>query len=258
MEKASFDLATDTTFKEPTDRWSEDEKAMYGYLYETEREMADSYGLAVNNYYSQIDRRQQEEATAEFGKNHKVLSTVGSVTGNALGFGTADFLADGIEAIARGTITEKDYVTPFQALGNATGAVAQDLNEKYGTIREDIPVIGGRGWGDAYQIANSFLTSTVTAHTTGPLETSAIFFGNAAADTMYDALDRGATDEQAIALGLTSGAAEALGEYCSVSHLLKLEDAGVLNNFFLEMLKQGAIEGEEEVFTSILNQFSDP
>lgn len=257
MEKASFDLATDTTFKEPTDRWSEDEKAMYGYLYETDREMADSYGLAVNNYYNRIDRRQQEEATAEFGKNHKVLSTVGSVTGNALGFGTADFLADGIEAIARGTITEKDYVTPFQALGNATGAVAQDLNEKYGTIREDIPVIGGRGWGDAYQIANSFLTSTVTAHTTGPLGTSAIFFGNAAADTMYDALDRGATDEQAIALGLTSGAAEALGEYCSVSHLLKLEDAGVLNNFFLEMLKQGAIEGEEEVFTSILNQFSD-
>lgn len=257
MQKASFDLAADTTYREPTDRWSQDERAMYGYLYETDREMADSYGLAVNNYYNKIERRKQEEEAAEFGKDHKKLSFAGSVAGNAMGLGMADLVMNGIESAARGTITEKDYMTPFQALGNATGAAAQDLNEKHGTIREDIPVIGGRGWGDAYQLANSFATSFVTANTLGPLGTSAVFFGNAAADTMYDALDRGATDDQAIALGLTAGAAEALGEYCSVSHLLKLDDAGVVKNFFLEMLRQGAIEGEEEVFTSLLNLFSD-
>lgn len=81
--------------------------------------------------------------------------------------------------------------------------------------------------------------------------------GSAATDTMLTAKDRGATDGQAVALGLLSGAAEAIFEEASLE---KLFTAGTPANF-LQLVenvgKQMGTEGSEELFTGIANFLLD-
>lgn len=81
--------------------------------------------------------------------------------------------------------------------------------------------------------------------------------GSAATDTMLNAKDRGATDGQAVALGLLSGAAEAIFEDLSLE---KLFSAGTPANA-MQLLKnvgvQMGTEGSEEFFTGIANFFVD-
>lgn len=256
MTEASFQLATDKSYQQPREDWTADQRNVYGYLYAQNKEKAAEYAQSVNDAYNAAAQEEEAKKTAEFAKKHKVISTVGSVAGNASGLGMADLTATMLEKIARGTVTQKDYLSPHQYTETATGAISQDLNEKYGTLNEKIPVIGGRGWGDAYQIANSFATSMATAHTVG-MATDIIFFGNAAASTIYEAKDRGATDDQAISLGLVAGAAEAMGEHFSVSHLLGLENSDIIKPFLKNILSQTLVEGEEESFTTFINNLAD-
>lgn len=64
-------------------------------------------------------------------------------------------------------------------------------------------MIGGKGWGEVYQLTQSIAQSIALANATGSIgkagafATDAVFFGNAAASAFDDAKDRGATDEQA-------------------------------------------------------------
>lgn len=256
MTEASFQLASDKGYQQPREDWTDEQRSMYGYLYAQNKEKAAAYAQEVNDAYNAKAKEAEARKAADFATDHPVISTAGSVLGNAAGFGMADMTTTMLEKIARGTVSQKDYLTPHQYTETATGAISQDLNNRYGTIDENVPVLGGKGLGDAYQIANSFLTSMATAHTVGT-GTDFIFFGNAAASTIYDAMDKGATDEQAIALGLVAGAAEAMGEHFSVSHLLGLENSETVKPFLKNILSQSFVEGEEEVFTSFINNLAD-
>lgn len=270
MTEASFQLASDKGYQQPREDWTEDQRSVYGYLYAQDKERAAAYAQEVNDAYNAQAQEAEAQKTADFALKHRVLSTAGSIAGNAAGFGMADITATMLEKIARGTVTQKDYLTPHQYTETATGAISQDLNDRYGTLNENIPVLGGKGLGDAYQIANSFLTSMATAHTVGTsglefsanelvsgLPTDLVFFGNAAASMIYDAKEKGATDDQAIAMGLIAGCAEALGEHYSVSHLLGLENSETVKPFLKSIFSQAFVEGEEEVFTSFINNLAD-
>jgi hypothetical protein len=84
-----------------------------------------------------------------------------------------------------------------------------------------------------------------------------VFFGSASASGMYEAKERGATDEQAITYGVLSGLAEAAGEAFSVDKLLGLAGVDELKSFFGNVLLQAGIEASEEGVTTLLNNFSD-
>ncbi len=257
MEMAALGLATDDTYKQPDERWTQEQRDVYGVLYRQDKKKAEQFAIDTNNAYNSAEQEQQREDAAAFAREHPVLSTAGSLFAGATGLGMADFLGSGIEKFARGTITQKGFVSPHQAAETATGEISQNLNDQYGTISEDIPVLGGHGLGDAYQLMNSIITSAATANTVGPLGTDIIFFGNAAASAMYDAKKRNATDEESLLMGLISGTAEAAGEHFSASHLLEMTDSRTIKKFFSSLFGQAMEEGEEELFTSFVNNLAD-
>lgn len=73
---------------------------------------------------------------------------------------------------------------------------------------------------------------------------------NAGVDTMIDAKNNGATDDQALTLGIISGAAEAFFEKYSLENLF---EGKVTSATVLTALRQGGIEASEEMATEIAN-----
>lgn len=257
MTRVSLAMSIDDSYKLPDDRWTQEQRDVFGMLYGTDKSMAEQFAIDTNNAHNLAEQERQRAGVSSFAEEHPVISTIGSIFGDSMGLGMADFLTSGIEKFARGTNTQRGFVSPHQAAETATGTISENLNDQYGTISESIPVLGGHGLGDAYQLMNSIITSAATANTVGPLGTDFIFFGNAAASAMDDARERGATDEQALLMGLISGSAEAAGEHFSASHLLEMTDSKTLTKFFSSMLGQAVEEGEEELFTSFINNIAD-
>lgn len=70
---------------------------------------------------------------------------------------------------------------------------------------------------------------------------------------MLDALERGASDEQAIKMGLLNATFEALFEYASLDKLL----TGNPKNLISALLQQGGVEASEEAATTLANNVAD-
>ena len=117
----------------------------------------------------------------------------------------ADFLYDMALVSAGREIAPDGYITPFEYSQAVTGGISQDLNETYGTLNENIPVIGGKGWGDAYGLGTSIAQSAVSGLTLGSVGTLVSYFGQGAAAGVDEALARGASEEQAVGYGLALG-----------------------------------------------------
>ena len=257
LEMAVLNLEADESYKLPSDNWNDEERAVFGILYQYDKEKAERFATETNNAYKKAERENQTTAVKKFANNHPILSTIGGIAANSMGIGMADFLTSGIEQLSRGETTEHNYISPHQATDVMTGTIAQNLNDSFGTIDDGVPVFGGRGFGDAYQLLNSVIESALTANVTGVLGTDIIFFGNAAASAMDDAKNRGATDAQAFNSSVIAGTAEALGEHFSASHLLEMTNSKTISGFFKSMFGQMFEEGEEELFTSIVNNIAD-
>lgn len=149
------------------------------------------------------------------------------------------------------------------ATGDALrGGAAQGLTEKglfntgflAGTFDEDLPVIGGKGIGDVYQLGMSSVDSLVFGSLLGKHATTFILGNKAASSSFNDAINKGATYEQAVLQGVTHGIAEALYEYISLDMLLS---GGITKNIILQALIQGGVEASEEIMTSITNEITD-
>ena len=248
----------DTTYREPADNWTDDQRSTYGYLYSINPEAASDFAVKTSEGYRQAENQQKLGAIQEWATKNGVNASAGTVAAIAMmPLSLADTLNALTEYNARGTISTPSSPTPSQVSEAITGAVGQSLNEKHGTISSKIPVIGGKGWGDAYQLGTSIANSLLSAYTQGSIGTDILFFGSAASSSMYNAKDRGATDEQAIKLGVLSGLAEAAGEHFSIEGLIGMSEADTMKAFFGNVLKQSGIEASEEGFTTLMNNFAD-
>lgn len=263
LTKASFKLATDTSYKEPTKDWTDKERDVYEALKANSPEKAERFAVETNNELNQKRQKQEVEAAKQFGKEHKAAAWAANTASGIAGLGMADFVANGLEKAARGEVTEKSYATPRQLAEAASGRASQGLNEKYGTLNENIPVIGGKGWGEVYQLSQSIAQSMALANATGSLGeagayvTDAVFFGNSAASAFDDAKSRGATDEQAYLFGALNGLNEALGEHLSIENLIAMKNPHTLAELGKNILTQAGVEGSEEVFTTFLNSWAE-
>lgn len=248
----------DTSYREPTDKWADDMKDTFGYLYSKDPEQAWAYAEELNNYLNAQDKSGQlagvqDAATGSFWNGAK--HTAGALLASPLGM--ADYLDALTEYTARGKVTEKGGMTPFEYSQAVTGGISENLNKKYGTLNENIPVIGGKGLGDVYGLGTSIAQSSLAGLTGGGGQALVTFFGSAAASGMDDAKARGATDEQAIAYGTLSGAAESIAEMIGVDNLMKIGSSATIRQLISNVLKQGAAEGIEEGLTTLMNNFSD-
>lgn len=91
----------------------------------------------------------------------------------------------------------------------------------------------------------------------GKWTSSALLGTSAAQNTLTDALDRGATDEQAMATSIFSGIWETLFEEVSLERLLDLKTPKTVRQFLTNTLLQSATEGNEELFTEMANTLTD-
>ena len=152
--------------------------------------------------------------------------------------------------------------TGIGATGDALiGGVAQGLTEKgffntgwgAGTIDEKVPIVGGIGLGDGYQLVMSMVNSFVSAQLFGSGAT--IMLGSKAASSAFnDAINKGASYEQAVEQGLAQGIAEALFEYISIDKLL---NGDITAGMVKRVLQQAGVEASEEILTSIANSITD-
>ena len=255
--QVSENLRNDTSYLEPRKDWSEEQKGIFGYLYDVDKDAAGQYARRTSEAMNQEENAKKTAAIEKWATRNGWNGAAATLAAIAMmPLSLADTLSALTEYNARGFVSTSAEPMPGQISNTITGAVSNVLNG-HGTVAEWVPVVGGKGFGDVYQLGTSIANSLLSGYTQGSLGTYMVFFGSASASEMYAAKNRGATDSQAITLGILSGLAEAAGEAFSVEHLLGLGGAKELSGFFANVLTQAGIEASEEGVTTLLNNFAD-
>ena len=245
------------TERTPNDQWQEDWQEEFYARYNTDQDSAYSYAKEINDYLASQRLAADQERIKKTAARNPVASTIAGVVTSPLAL--LDAADKGLTYLATGELPQRDKVTLGDVSRVMTAGVSEGLNEKYGTLDEGIPIIGGKGWGDVYSLGNSALQSLVLGNTIGSGATLATFFGQGASSGMDEIKARGGSDEQAILYGLASGAAEVLMEKVPLDNLLKGGDAVrfTLKSWGKNVAKQAAMEGAEEAMTSVANALAD-
>lgn len=249
---------------------TQQEKDNYNYLYQTEGKKSANDYLDYISY--DLDARRTKDLSgqwSEFADKHPVAASALSVPSNLMsGIGLADVAVQNIERSISGEYKPINYNSVGMNATNMTtairGTVSQNLADEYGTINinsEEHPIfariLNGKSLGDVYQLGMSMVDSAATAaigSVTGIGAFGTILLGGSAGSQgVLTALEKGATDEQALAMGLLNGTFEALFEFVSINKLLKGNTKSILKAFF----EQGFVEGTEELNTTLFNTIAD-
>lgn len=259
---AYWKYGTDTAWKEPSDSWTKDELTNFYYLYNESTSEAEKYAERVNNKYNAAKAQEKKDEIGERAAKNgwtKFGATLASIplTMTSL-MDTAERAA---EYSVRGTVTQKADLTPADIGMAMTSAIASSLNEKSGTINEDIPFVGylfgGRGLGDLYETGVSILNSLASVYMLGGVGTYANFFGQASKSAYEEGIQRGLSVDKALTYGYASGVAEVAGEIFSIEHLIKMKNPSSLKGIIKNIFVQGGIEASEESATTLMNTISD-
>ena len=259
------------TYRMPRDGWTEDELNTYYYLLNRDEEEAAQHAIETNQRHMQQQRYAKQSETQDWAHDNLVLGAAGGTVSSILTSPMAlwDWLGDLVQYGNTGLVMPRAELSPRDYANMLSAGAAAGLNDRFGTLPEDWAIIGGKGWGDAYQLGNSVLESMAWGGLTkamvaagapewlGAAVTNMGFFGSAASETTQNAIVRGASPEQALWLGAAAGAAEALGETFSVEKLIHITDTGTMRRLLWNTLKQGGIEASEEAFTTLINTVAD-
>lgn len=246
---------------------TDDEVRAYNYIYNTEgKEEADNY---MEWLQYALDERQQAAvynavaaSTAKHLQNgaggHQVLSVASNLLSGA---GLLDAAGQKLARTVTGSDKPVNYNRPAFTFRSATKGVRDTtynyLNENYGTV--DMGVLGDVGWGEVYNIGMSMMDSAAVLGASaviGPVAT-VLLGGAAGTDAMIDARERGASDGEAIVMGVLSGTFETLFEEFSLQSLVKLSSENSLKAILKNMFKQGMTEASEETWTTLANNGAD-
>ena len=271
----------DQVFGYHYDLMEPEERKMFNYLFNTQgMEAASEY---LDYIQPELNRRNmqniadQEKAYAQQNFGTGLLASIGSVPNSlAGGLGALDVTLQKIQRDITGEYKPIDYNTnamiPSIKAASARQAVGESITNATGVIQiseKEHPilakVLNGKSLADVYNLGMSIADSAAAALLTKGLGKigvpqklasglgSSLLGGNAASQGMIEAIANGATDEQALQLGLMNGLYESLFEAVSIDNLTKDTATG----FFKTMLKQGGVEASEEAMTTIANTFAD-
>ena len=262
----------DTEGLEKYSTMTEDEVAVYNYLYNKEgKESADKYLDDLDNTLNERYMEKYKERWEEFATKLPAFSSALSVSANIIGggLGYLDVASQHIANAFTGEDKPIDYnrgaMRASVMSSTVRGTVSKNIADATGIINLDekehpvlSKLLNGKSLGDVYQLAMSMADSgtiAIVSKLTGlsPIFGTMLLGGSAATQGLLDALERGATDEEAFIMGTLNGVFEALFEKYSIENLLN----GNTRNIVKAFLKQGAVEGSEEVFTSFANNIAD-
>ena len=248
------------------------EIAVYNYLYNKEgKKSADDYLKYIT---PELNARVQgiiSEDTKKFAHDHHILASLVSTPVNLLsGIGGLDAFGQKIENDIKEMVTGQyqgpiDPNTPGMSyshfVSDVRGQRASDLADKYGRINlnpEKHPILSrilnGRSLGDLYQLGMSMVDSLAAGKLAPGIGKAGtvLLGGSAGTQAMLDAAEKGATDDQAITMGILSAAAEIIFESYEVDNLL-----GSSSNILKSVANQALTEAIGESATTISNTIAD-
>ena len=250
-------LQNDYLTSRDADSLSEADKAKYYALYADAPERADEFAkYALERQYSQDMQKISEWAgknvgTAILADAAALLAT--PFTGDKTSLYLKDRKINGSLDKARYTVTTSDAQSALQQ--GVTGAIEKATEGLPGS--DGLWITGGRNvYSFLHDTGFSMAQSAAIASTLGPGGTILLGSG-AASSAMTDAYDRGASPDQALAVGLLGGTFETLFEYVSLDKLVKLGSADTVADAIKSILIQGGVEGSEEFFTTLANTAAD-
>lgn len=261
---AQVAYTNDTTYREPNEKWSADQRNQFGYLWATDRDKAYEYAVQVNSQIADYEEYlAQQGAQQDATKNGWTMTghTIGAIASAPLALG--DLLGDLVEYSARGTITSDGMLSPFEYSQAVQSGIANKLNKvdengvAQSVLPDWVPIVGGKGWGDVYSLGVSAANSLVSAYTLGGFGTLVNFIGQGGASGVDEALSRGASPGQALLYGAIVGAAEGVTEMINADNLLKIGSSATLKNYLLKALNQGIGETVEEGASSVIGNIAD-
>ena len=242
--------------REPDDRWTNAQKAGFGYLWGSSPESAGNYAAQLNKQLDTEEAAAEVEKVREWSSKNPVngaLATAGLVLFSAPA-GTADFLND---LTAYGTLGYIPQSNGSADLWDVTQAATSAISEKmnsWGTLPKAVPVLGDKGLGDVYGLGVNVVQSFLAATSGGPAQAVITFIGPAAAAAKDDALRRGADDETALTYGAVMGLIEAGAEAIGAENVTRLISSGGLKAL---LSSPGMGEAMEEGVASLAGFVAD-
>ena len=227
---------------------SEDEIAVYNYLYATEGpDAAKKFVTTITSDLNYRERKRREEEAQKYAKENPALASTWTVLTSPLrGLSYMGQLAD---YVSDTEIDQNAGYNKHSYESTATrSAVSQMIDEsgKWGKAGSFL-YNTGMSMGD-------FLMSTAVSGGNAAFAMTIMGTG-AAADTVISAKDRGLSDGKAFALGTIAGLAEAVTERVSLEALLSPD--ALKDGAWKYILKNMLAEGSEEAASSMINLFAD-
>ena len=227
----------DTSFAEPNKYWTEEEKLLFGQLYLHDQQAANSYSKAVSERHRVDERQKNINELEQWSSEHKILGGAASV-GNKM-IGITDSLDMWARNAAGGYDATSEVLLPTEAARIIDRTISTELNDTYGTIHEDVPDLGGKGWGDAYLYANEALYDVTSTLTMGPVGKILPLAGTTYANSYYDAIEQGATEDDALLHASAASALEVVSELVSNGTLPGKNGSKIKNYVGKEALEAG-------------------
>lgn len=205
------------------------------------------------------------EGKKEYAKEHAVAASAASVPLNlASGIGAVSMWGQKAENLLFGKDTPLNYQNRLMVPGAVARELRSGVSEK---IEESTAGKAGSNtaFGNLYSgaynlgmsMADSLGTLGLTALGVPPAAASSLLGGAAATSGMVDALERGATQDQALLLGTISGIAEMFFEKYSIDNLINMKSPKTLAQALKNMAIQGGVEASEESATTLANTAAD-
>ena len=221
----------------------------YNELYKS---LTDKYGSKVDGWLEYAKRAENKSQMAmrmvqakNAAENHPFWASVGSVPLNlASGAGYMDVLGQKLQRFATGSDAPIDYNSPAQSASKMTNTIR-------GTVSEGMGGVGKFLYNTGMSMADSLVAMPMGNFG------MALLGGSAATNAMQTAIERGASDDQALKIGLVAGAMEAALEKTSIDSLFNLTDSKTIADFFTNAFKQSGAELTEEGLTKLGNTFAD-
>lgn len=205
------------------------------------------------------DNKEQEawdESTRKLADEHPILSSVGSVVSNLL---SPLELAEDINHAVKNMSSDKSYPINYarHPYSSHTNNVRQTVSEG---IDNDIgKFVYNAGMSTVDSAADILVTKGVKGTKLAGGAASALMGANAANQSYMDTYERTGSAGQSLITGLGAGLAEWASEKFSLDSFeaLKTTNLKQFRDFAKNLVKQGAVEGSEELASDFANAFVD-
>ena len=226
-------------------RWSQttpEERAAY--------QLMERYGYAgeyLKSLEPELNKRIADVKTAEaaqFAKENPFWASARTVaTAPVAGLGMLEIAANKLMG------KEADLYDPRLTLSRENEAIRTQVGSGMNGVGK---FFYNTGMSIADNIANMLVWGGL-----GSFATLLSMGGSSAASAFTSAVDRGASEKQAMTAALVSGVAETLFEKFSLDNVIEMSKGNKLGSHVMNVLKQMGIEGSEEFATGIANEIAD-